>query len=130
MKNKKPVDQIRLYETIKIDSDISRVCLQSFGQTNIQIIITNDGNHKIDKVDVFDLSQTEIFKIPYNDTLKFTLKKRNIDCYNVRYHELDKVYQQQIWLNSGQIKIEGHIDSSQLRIDSVFNASVYYENLN
>lgn len=104
--------------------------LQSFGQTNIQIVIKNDGNHKIDKVDVSDLSQKEVFKIPYNDTLNFVFNKQNIDCYNIRYHENGKMYRQQIWLNSGQIKIEAHLDSSELQIDSVYNSPIYYEHLN
>jgi thiol-disulfide isomerase/thioredoxin len=104
--------------------------LQSFGQTNIQIVIKNDGNHKIDKVDVFDLSQKEIFKMPYNDTLNFVFAKNNIDCYNIRYHENGKMYRQQIWLNTGQIKIEAHLDSSKLQIDSVFNSPIYYEHMN
>lgn len=104
--------------------------LQSLGQTNIQIVIKNIGNHKIDKVDVFDLSQKEIFKVEYKDTLNFNFKKQTIDCYNIRYHENDKMYRQQIWLNPGQIRIEAHIDTSKLLIDSVFNSTIYYQHLN
>lgn len=101
--------------------------LKSYGQTNIQVIVKNIGNHKIDKVDAFDLSQKEVFEVPYKDTINFVFTKQNIDCYNIRYHENGKVYQQQVWLDTGQIKIEAHIDSSAFVIDSVFNSPVYYE---
>lgn len=104
--------------------------LKSFGQTNIQVVIKNVGSHKIDKVDAFDLSQKEFFEVPYNDTVNFAFTKKLNDCYNIRYHENGKMYRQQIWLDSGQIKIEAHIDSSALVIDSVFNSPTYYDQLN
>lgn len=104
--------------------------LKSYGQTNIQVVIQNVGNHKIDKVDAFDLSQKEFFEVPYNDTINFAFSKKHNDCYNIRYHENGKMFRQQIWLDSGQIKIEAHIDSSALVIDSVFNSPTYYHHLN
>ncbi|MDD1444486.1 TlpA family protein disulfide reductase, partial [Dolichospermum sp. ST_sed3] len=55
--------------------------------------------------------------------------KKNNDCYSNRYHEQERIYSQQIWLDSGQIKIEAHIDSSELVIDSVFNSPTYYGHL-
>src|SRR5829696_2884207 len=61
--------------------------LFSFGspascQTVIQLVLKNGTEHKIEKVDAFDLSQKEIYDQPYLDTLVFTFKKTNIDCYN------------------------------------------------
>ena len=103
--------------------------LKSYGQTNIQVVIKNVGNHKIDKVDAFDLSQKEFHEVPYSDTVNFVFTKRNSDCYSIRYHENEKMYRQQIWLDSGQIRIEAHIDSSALVIDSVFNSPTYYDQL-
>ena len=117
-------------KALKLIAVFVAISLQSFGQTNIKIVIKNDGNHKIDKVDVFDLTQKEFFESPYNDTLNFVFKKQNIDCYNIRYHEKGKMYRQQVWLNSGEIKIEARIDSTKLLIDSVYNSPIYYENLN
>lgn len=104
--------------------------LQTLGQTNVEIVIKNDGNHKFDKVVVFDLSQKEVIEIPYNDTLNFVFNKRNIDCYNIHYYENGKMFSQQVWLDTGQIKIEAHLDSSKLQIDSVFNSPIYYEHMN
>jgi hypothetical protein len=104
--------------------------LKSYGQTNIQVIIKNVSNHKIDNVDIFDLSQKEFLETQYKDTLNFAFTKKNVDCYNIRYHENGKMFRQQIWLDSGQLKIEAHIDSSALIIDSVFNSPTYYKYLN
>ncbi len=103
------------------------VSLKSIGQTSIQLVIKNIGTHKIDKVDAFDLSQKEFRESKYKDTLKFEFSKKTIDCYNIRYHENGKLYRQQIWLDTGKIKIEAHIDSTTLVIDSVFNSPIYYE---
>lgn len=98
---------------------------QVAGQTNIQLIFKTD--KPIDKVDVFDLSQKEIYSSPYNDTLFFHFKKTNIDCYNIRYHENGKMYRQQIWLDSGNIIIKSHIDHDDLIIDTVINSPIYYK---
>lgn len=104
-------------------------CLKSYGQTNIQLIMKSGGTHKIEKVEVFDLSQKEFHTLFYKDTVNFVFDKPNIDCYNIRYHSNGKMYRQQVWLNSGLIKIEVHIADSALIIDSVFNSPIYYEHL-
>lgn len=97
------------------------------GQTKIQFIIKDLGGHKIEKVDAFDLSQIEFYNYDYNDTLNLNFNKRNIDCYNIRYYENGKMFRQQIWLDTGNIKIEAHIDSSKLVIDTVINSPTYYK---
>lgn len=100
--------------------------LQSAAQTTIQVILKNPANRKIDKVDAFDLSQQEIHQYKYKDTLLLEFKKDNIDCYNIRYHEKDKMYRQQIWLDPGSIKIEAHLTDKDLVIDTVINSPFYY----
>ncbi|HVG15480.1 MAG TPA: hypothetical protein VM935_10985 [Chitinophagaceae bacterium] len=95
---------------------------QASSQTTIQLVLTSAGGHKPDKVDVFDLSQKEIYDRPYRDTLVFNFKKSNIDCYNIRYHENGKVFRQQIWLDSGKVKVEAHITGHDLVIDTVANS--------
>lgn len=102
----------------------------SFGQTSIQLIMKNDGKHKFEKIDVFDVSQKEFYTIKYQDTANFFFKKTNIDNYIIRYQTNDKVYKQFIWLDTGLIKIEVHIDDLALKIDTVYNSPVYYEHLN
>lgn len=102
----------------------------SFGQTSIQLIMKNDGKHKFEKIDVFDISQKEFYSIKYQDTASFSFKKTNIDNYVIRYQTNDKVYKQFIWLDKGTIKIEVHIDDLALKIDTVYNSPVYYEHLN
>lgn len=110
----------------KVLLPILTICLQTAGQTTIQITLKNPGQHKIDKVDAFDLSQQEIHDYKYQDTLFLKFNKNNIDCYNIRYHEKDKMYRQQIWLDSGNIKIEAHLTDNDLVIDTVINSPFYY----
>lgn len=102
----------------------------SFGQTNIQLIMKNNGTHTFEKIDVFDISQKEFYTIKYQDTASFTFKKTNIDLYNIRYHANGKMYRQVAWLDTGSIKIELHVDDLALKIDTVLNSSIYYEHLN
>jgi thiol-disulfide isomerase/thioredoxin len=102
------------------------ISLQTVAQTNIQLIVKNQLNHKIDKVDAFDISQVEAYNYTYKDTLNLAFKKTLPDCYNFRYHENEKMYRQQIWLDTGHIKIEAHLDSSKLVIDTVINSPIFY----
>jgi peroxiredoxin len=113
--------------TIQILIPLLIIISLASGQTTIQIIIKNAGQHKIDKVDAFDLSQKEQYDYRYKDTLVFHFRKTNIDCYNIRYHENRKMFREQIWLDTGNIKIEAHIDSSNLIIDTVINSPAYYK---
>jgi len=95
-------------------------------QTNIQLIIQNPMQHKIDKVDAFDLSQKELHDYVYGDTLLLHFDKCNIDCYNIRYHEGEKMFRAQLWLDSGNIKIQAHLDEKNLVIDTVINSPTFY----
>ncbi len=101
-----------------------------FGQTNIQLIMKNNGAHTFEKIDVFDISQKEFYKIKYQDTAHFSFKKTSIDLYNIRYHANGKMYRQVAWLDTGSIKIELHVDDLALKIDTVLNSPIYYEHLN
>jgi hypothetical protein len=96
-------------------------------QTTIQLVLKSGAGHKIEKVDVFDLSQKEIYDQVYHDTLVFNFKKTNIDCYNIRYHENGKMFRQQIWLDTGNVKIEAHISDKNLVLDTVVNSPFYYK---
>lgn len=100
--------------------------LHSAGQTRIQLVMKQTGGHAIDKVDAFDLSQKEILDFGYKDTLELKFNKRNIDCYNIRYHENGKMFRQQIWLDTGHIKIEAHLAGDELVIDTVTGSPFYY----
>lgn len=106
------------------------VSLQAVGQTNIQVIIKNKGQNKIDRVEFSDLSQHKVFKLPYSDTLNFLFNKNNIDCYNIFFFEGKNKFTQQIWLDTGNIKIFAHIDSSKFIIDTVLNSPIFYNYLN
>lgn len=94
-------------------------------QTNIKIIL--ETNLKIDRVDAFDISQKEIYDFKYKDTLNIKFNKQNIDLYNIRYFSDGKMYRKQLWLDTGNITIKAHTDSSNLVIDTVINSPVYYD---
>lgn len=95
-------------------------------QTNIEFVLKNSSSYPIDTVDAFDLSQKEFHTYNYKDTISIYFSKDNIDCYNIRYHENGKMFRTQIWLDTGNIKIEAHIDSNTLIVDTVYNSPIYY----
>lgn len=98
--------------------------LRASAQTEIQLIIKGEN---IDKIDVYDLSQTESQGFDYRDSVSAFFTKNHIDCYSVVYRSGNKKFLRQLWLNSGKIKVYGHVDSVGLRIDTVVNAPAYYE---
>jgi hypothetical protein len=102
--------------------------LKLTAQTNIELIIKT--NTKVDSIDAMDFSQKEFFKSQYKDTINFSFKKANIDLYNIGGYIRDKKYWKQIWLDTGNIKILIHFDSSKLIIDTVINSPTYYRVMN
>lgn len=72
---------------MKLTSLITLVLICGFvkAQTSIQIITRNPFKLKIDRVEVFDLSQKEFYELEYKDSLMISFAKSNIDCYNIRY---------------------------------------------
>jgi hypothetical protein len=96
-------------------------------QTNIVFILKNAAAHRIDTVEAFDLTQKEVYNYDFRDTLTMHFKKNNIDCYNILCHGNGQIYRRQIWLDSGNIRIEAHIDSSELLVDTVVNSPTYYQ---
>src|SRR5436190_9431254 len=103
------------------------VSFKVHGQTNIEFILSNSTQHQIDTVDAFDLSQKEFYRYGYRDTIHMHFTKTNIDCYNIRYHENGKMFRAQIWLDTGNIRVEAHIGSGDLIIDTVRNSPAYYK---
>ncbi len=106
---------------------LSAIPLALLAQTNIRIHLKNGNNFSINKLDAFDLSQKEFTNLEYQPTLAFRFRKTNVDCYNIRYHSQTKMYSQQIWLDTGNISIEAHIDGDFLIIDTVIHSPFYYE---
>lgn len=111
---------------IKFILPILTFSLHAFGQTNIQIVLKTTGGHKIDKVAAFDISKKEIYDYKYQDTLILKFNKKNIDLYNIQYHANGKMFRKQIWLDTGNIKIEARINDENLIFDTVFNSPIYY----
>ncbi|WP_316757792.1 TlpA disulfide reductase family protein [Pedobacter aquatilis] len=99
-------------------------------QTKIQISTKNPLQLKIDRVEVFDLSQKEFYELNYSDSLTFSFEKSNIDCYNIRYIIGKKTLREQIWLNPGNPKVLVHLDSAKVTVDTVLNSASYNEHAN
>jgi hypothetical protein len=102
--------------------------LYASSQTNIKIILKTD--LKIDRADVFDISQTEYHELSYGDTAIVKFQNQNIDFYNIRYFVSGKRYYKQIWLNPGNVTIKAHTTTSDLIIDTVMNSPAYYDAIN
>lgn len=97
---------------------------QATGQTKIQLILRADA--QIEKIDVEDFSFKETFSSKYKDTIDFYFAKTNIDLYNIGCYVNGKKLWKQIWLDTGNIKIHAHVDSTKLIIDTIINSPMYY----
>ena len=93
-------------------------------QTNIQLIIK--GGNLITKVYAGDFSFKESLSTDYQDTINFNFTKtNNIDLYNIGCFIKGKQPWNQIWLDSGNIRIYAHMDSTTFNIDTVINSPTY-----
>ncbi|RFZ94339.1 TlpA family protein disulfide reductase [Mucilaginibacter conchicola] len=102
--------------------------LSSIAQTTITTVIKSP--IKIDSVSMDDVSTTEHYSFPFKDTLTFNFRKKDIDCYNIKYYVNNKRYKNQLWLNAGKISVNAHLtDTSHFIIDTVVNSPFYYHKL-
>jgi thiol-disulfide isomerase/thioredoxin len=93
-------------------------------QTNIHLILKE--NKRISKVYAQDFSFKENIDTDYKDTINFHFtKSNNIDLYTIGCFINDKQPWRQIWLDSGEITILAHLDSSKFIIDTVINSPFY-----
>ncbi|QXV64418.1 TlpA family protein disulfide reductase [Mucilaginibacter sp. 21P] len=103
--------------------------LTSIAQTTITLTIKN--SIKIDSVSMDDVSNTEHYNLPYKDTLRFNFRKREIDCYNIKYYVKNKRYKEQLWLDAGKVIVNAHLtDTAKFVIDTVLNSPFYYHKRN
>ncbi|MEO6720074.1 MAG: TlpA disulfide reductase family protein [Ferruginibacter sp.] len=97
---------------------------QVTAQTKIQLFLKSD--KQIEKIDASDFSFKEIYNSEYKDTLSFSFANSGIDLYNFGCYINDKKIWTQVWLDTGNIDIHAHVESSKLVIDTVTNSPVYY----
>lgn len=96
-------------------------------QTNILLITKTGEKDKIKSVNFYDIGQKETISLPFKDSLSIRFSKAGIDYYTLQYTRTNgKNELQFLWLNDGNITIKTSIDSTQLHIDTVLNAPIYY----
>lgn len=96
----------------------------AISQTNIQLIL--NGGNQITKVDASDFSFKEILSTDYKDTINFYFSKTNtVDLYIIGCYINNKKRWTQLWLDSGNVRIYAHVDSTTIKIDTVINSPIY-----
>ncbi len=114
------------YSIVLIIPLLFSACINA--QTTFEIVFDDTKSAgKIDKVDMFDLSQKEYYSQPYESVVKFFFKKKYLDTYWIVFFSGEKRIRRQIWLDAGNVKIIAHADSFKLVIDTVFNSPYYYK---
>ena len=99
----------------------------AFGQSNINLIVPNLKDQKIDSMKAFDYSQLEMLNLNMQDTINMRFKKNNIDCYVIRFHIGKSVFNKQLWLDTGHITVKAHLLRTNLVVDTVLNSPIYYQ---
>jgi thiol-disulfide isomerase/thioredoxin len=101
------------------------VTLKANAQTNIQLILKSDA--PVSEINIMDISQRDIKSTSYKDTVNFNFSQINFkEKYTINCHVNDKIRFTQIWLDTGNIEVYAHVDSSKLIVDTVVNAPLYY----
>jgi hypothetical protein len=98
-------------------------------QLQLTLIVNNRENVPVSKVEVFDLSQQQIFTQPYHDTLNFSFSHAKTDVYNIRFHTGNSMVRHQLLLNNGKVTMKLTLQPKQLLLDTIINSAIYYESL-
>jgi thiol-disulfide isomerase/thioredoxin len=102
------------------------VAIKATAQTNIQLILKSAA--PVSEINVMDITQQSIKSSIYQDTVNFSFNEISFkEKYTINCHVNDKIRWTQIWLDTGNVSVFAHVDSSKLIIDTVVNAPFYYE---
>lgn len=103
--------------------------LSSYNQTNLQIAVKNSAESKIEKIEIWDLTE-QLKEAPYDHVVQVNLDKNEVDQYQLKCIQGESIYSVYLWLNPGSVRIEAHVEGSKMIIDTILNAPAYYESNN
>lgn len=98
-------------------------------QTTAQLFLKNESGIPVEECLMFDLSQQQLLRQQYKDSLVFNFRLTQPDGYTIRCIAGEKMVSTQLWLNPGAPRIYARITGESLIVDSVQHAPFYYKML-
>ena len=94
-----------------------------FSQTHLKIVLTT--SLPIDTALIVHYTNKESFRAPFKDTLEMDFNAGSMDFYHINYTQKEKIYNAQVFLDSGNIEVFTSIVNDKLVVDKVMGSSLY-----
>lgn len=101
------------------------IAVNAGGQTSLELILKT--SEPVDSAFLVHWTNKESLWLPFRDTLRAEFKTTGRDFYHINYTGNGNVYNAQIFLDTGNIRIVSKIVTGKLVIDSVYGSPYYNE---
>src|SRR5258705_979420 len=92
-------------------------------QTHLKLIL--ETSLSIDSVVVVHFTDREISRMAFKDTLELDFKIKGMDFYHINYLQKEKIFNEKVYLDSGNITIIMGIENDKLSIDKVTGSPIF-----
>jgi len=92
-------------------------------QTHLKLILKT--NLPIDSAMIVHFTEKESSLLAFNDTLDLDFKIGQTDFYHINYMQKEKIFNEKVYLNSGNITISMKIENDKLLIDKVVGSPIF-----
>lgn len=82
-------------------------------------------NLPIDSALIVHFTNQESAMLAFNDTLDIDLKTGKTDYYHINYMHKDKIFNEKVYSDSGNIIISMKVENDKLIIDEVVGSPIY-----
>ena len=67
----------------------------------------------------------ESFRVPFKDTVELDFKTTGVDFYHINYLQKGKIFNAQLFLDSGSLEIFTSIENDKLVVDKVIGSPMF-----
>ena len=92
-------------------------------QTHLRLILKT--TLPIDSALIVHFTDKEVVRVAFKDTLDMDFNINGMDFYHINYMQKEKIYNERIYLNSGNITIIMRIENDKLLIDKVEGSPIF-----
>lgn len=93
------------------------------GQTHVRLILKTI--LPIDSALIVHFTDKEVLRVPFKDTLDMDFTINGMDFYHINYTQKEKIFNERIYLDSGNITIVMRIENDKLLIDNVAGSPIF-----
>ncbi len=94
-----------------------------YSQTHLKLILKT--SLPIDSAMIVHFTNMESSRLAFKDTLDLDFKTRKTDFYHINYVQKEKIFNEKIYLDSGNITISMRIENDKLLIDKVVGSPIF-----